>query len=165
MKKNFLLFIFAAFGILSVYSQQIPAFDLKSIDGKTVNTAKIENDGKPIIISFWATWCKPCLRELNTIHEEYIDWQEETGVKLIAISVDKAQDANRVKTTVDRLSWDYEVLLDPNADFARSLNISPEMVPALLIIDGEGNIVEKRIGFVDGSAEHIIEKLRDIIDE
>ena len=58
---------------------------IKALDGTTVQTSAIQNDGKPMIISFWATWCKPCNRELNTIKEVYEEWQEETGVKLVAI--------------------------------------------------------------------------------
>ena len=53
---------------------QIPSFQLKDINGKTVDTAKLSNDGKPIIISFFATWCHPCLRELSNISEVYEDW-------------------------------------------------------------------------------------------
>ena len=56
-------------------------------DGKTVDISTLSNNGKPIVISFWATWCKPCKTELNTIAEDYEDWQEETGVKLIAVSM------------------------------------------------------------------------------
>ena len=68
--------------------KKVPSVSLKDMDGNSINTAEVSNDGKPIVISFWATWCKPCRLELSTIAEEYDDWQEETGVKLIAISID-----------------------------------------------------------------------------
>ncbi|EPB65510.1 thiol-disulfide oxidoreductase ResA domain protein [Ancylostoma ceylanicum] len=67
--------------------KQIPGVQLKDMNGKTVNTAELAADG-PVIISFWATWCSPCKRELNTIHEVYTDWQEEFGVTLVAVSID-----------------------------------------------------------------------------
>ena len=69
---------------------QLPAIKLKSIDGREVSTDTLNNNGKPFIISFFATYCKPCNRELNAIHEVYEDWVEETGVKLYAISIDEA---------------------------------------------------------------------------
>ena len=165
MKKILFSLLCILFFSLSGFSQALPSVTLKNIDGKTVNTAELSNDGKPFIISFFATWCKPCLRELNAINEVYADWQEETGMKLIAISVDQAQDMNRVKPLVDRLAWDYEILLDPNSDFARALNVNSSLIPAVLIVDGKGNVVERRTGYTDGSEEHLIEKVRELLEK
>ena len=112
---------------------------LKSIDGSSVQSSVIQNDGKPIIVSFWATWCKPCNRELNTIKEVYEEWQEETGVKLVAISIDDARSANRVKPHVDGNGWEYEVYLDQNQDMKRAMGVVN--VPHTFIINGKGEIV------------------------
>ena len=101
MKTRFfsLLFVLVAFALQA--AAQLPSVTLKDINGKTVNTAELSNDGKPFIISFFATWCKPCNRELTAISEVYEEWQEETGVKLIAVSIDQAQNINKVKPLVD----------------------------------------------------------------
>ena len=137
---------------------QVPSLQLKDINGKTVNTANIiKNNGKPVIISFWATWCKPCLRELKAIHEVYADWQEETGVKMIIVSIDQTQDANKVKPLVDGNGWEYEVLLDPNSDFKRAMNV--QNVPHVFVLDGKGKIVYNHAGYVDGGEEDIYEAL------
>jgi peroxiredoxin len=157
--KSVLPLMVAALSFISS-SAQLPSVSLKTIDGKTVDTATLNNDGKPFVISFFATWCKPCNRELKAIHEVYPDWQDETGMKLIAISTDEAQNANKVKPLVDAEGWEYEVLLDTNSDFLRALGI--QMIPHVLIIDGEGNIVDSRSGYIDGSENHIIEKIREI---
>ena len=150
------LAIFAVSGA----SAQLPSVNLKTIDGKTVDTATLSNDGKPFVISFFATWCKPCNRELKAIHEVYPDWQDETGMKLIAISTDEAQNVSKVKPLVDAEGWEYEVLLDTNSDFLRALGI--QMIPHVLIIDGNGNIADSRSGYIDGSESHIIEKIREL---
>lgn len=140
---------------------QLPSVQLKTLDGKAVDSATLSNDGKPFVISFFATWCKPCNRELKAISEMYPDWQEETGIKLYAVSLDQGQNINKVKPLVDAEGWEYEILLDPNSDLSRSLGI--QMIPHVLIIDGDGNIAESRSGYTDGSEEHIIEKIRELI--
>ena len=144
----------------TIYAQ-LPSVSLKDIDGKTIDTAKLDNEGKPFVISFFATWCKPCNRELKAISEQYADWQDETGMKVVAISIDQAQNINKVKPMVDAEGWEYEVLLDPNSDFRRALGI--QMIPHVLIINGEGKIVESRSGYTEGAENHIIEKIREIL--
>ena len=137
---------------------QLPNVQLKDINGNTVQTGSITNNGKPVIISFWATWCKPCLRELKAIHEVYPDWQDETGVKMIIVSIDQAQDANKVKPLVDGFGWEYEVLLDPNGDFKRAMTV--QNVPHVFVLDGKGKIVYNHAGYVDGGEEDIYEALQ-----
>lgn len=148
------------FATAQTISAQLPSFKLKTIDGKTVSTDTLRNDGKPFIISFFATWCKPCNRELSAIAEVYEEWQKETGVKLYAVSIDKAQNANKVKPLVNQNGWPYEVMLDPNSEFRKSFG--GEMIPFVIICDGNGNIIEKHNGYTEGSEEEIIEKVREL---
>ena len=161
MKKTILIIVVALLGIVTTVSAQLPAVTLKTMDGKTIRTDTLTNNGKPIIIGFFATWCKPCNRELTAISEVYDEWQEETGVKLIAVSIDQAQNINKVKPLVDNHGWPYEVLLDPNSDLKRALGI--QMIPYVLIVDGKGNIVYKHNGYTEGAEEELIEKVRELV--
>ena len=131
------------------------------MDGKSVNTSTLSNGGKPFIISFFATWCKPCNRELDAIAEVYEDWQKETGVKVIAVSIDQAQNIKKVKPLVENHGWEYEVLLDPNSDFKRALGI--QIIPYVVIVDGKGHIAYKHNGYTDGAETELIEKVRELI--
>ncbi len=119
------LSIFATIAIIlgaaAPAAAQLPSVQVKDLSGKTVDTATLSNDGNPFLISFFATWCKPCMREFKAIHELYPDWQDETGVKMYIVSIDEAQNTHKVKPLVDSEGWDYEVLLDANGDFYRSL--------------------------------------------
>ena len=134
---------------------------LKSIDGKSVQSGAINNEGRPIIISFWATWCKPCNRELNTIKEVYDEWQEETGVKLVAISIDDARSAARVKPHVDGNDWPFEVYLDQNSDLKRQMGVVN--VPHTFILNGDGEIIWQHTGYQEGGEEEVIEKVRELL--
>ena len=158
--KRFLLFIMFVVCGMGVMAQ-LPKVVLKDMHGKEVSTDTLSNLGKPFIIDFFATWCKPCNRELDAISEVYEDWQQETGVKIIAVSIDQAHNINKVKPLVDSHGWDYEVLLDPNGDLKRAFSI--QMIPYVLIVDGQGNIVYKHQGYTDGAEEELIEKVRELI--
>ena len=161
MKRLFFVALLMAF--VSVAFAQLPTVSLKDINGNSVNTAELNNDGKPFIIDFFATWCKPCNRELDAIAEVYDEWREETGVKVFAVSIDVAQNINKVKPLVDNHGWEYDVLLDPNSDFKRALGI--QMIPYVLIVDGKGNIVYKHNGYTDGAELELIEKVRELVKE
>lgn len=142
---------------------QLPKKTLKDINGKSVRTDTISNKGKPFFIDFFATWCKPCNRELDAISEVYEDWQKETGVKLVAVSIDQAQNINKVKPLVDNHGWDYDVLLDPNGDLKRAFGI--QVIPYVMIVDGKGNIVYKHQGYTDGVEEELIDKVRELLKQ
>ncbi len=159
--KKILLTLMMAVGLCTLAEAQVPSVTLKSIDGKTVKTDTLSNGGKPFIIDFFATWCKPCNRELSAIADVYDDWQKETGVKVIAVSIDQAQNINKVKPLVDNHGWPYEVLLDPNGEFKRALGV--QMIPYTLIIDGKGKIVYKHNGYTDGAEEELIEKVKELL--
>lgn len=161
--SKILLTMLFLFGCMTAAMAQLPSVQLKDINGKTVDTATLQNDGKPFIISFFATWCKPCNRELKAINEVYADWQDETGVRVVAVSIDEAQNAQKVKPMVDSFGWEYEVLLDPNSDFRRAMGVN--MIPHVFVIDGNGKIAESRSGYTEGGEQHLIEKVRELLNE
>ncbi len=163
MEKSILrrISLIALFAVATLQaSAQLPAITVKTLDGKAVRVDTLSNGGKPIIIDFFATWCKPCNRELKAIHEVYEDWVEETGVKLIAISIDQAQNVHKVKPLVDSYGWEYDILLDTNSDLTRALGI--QTIPYVLILDGKGQVAYKHNGYVDGAEEELIEKVREL---
>ena len=159
-KLRFSVFVLLLITVQSVFAQ-LPQVTLKTMDGKAVRVDTLSNGGKPFIIDFFATWCKPCNRELDAISEVYADWQEETGVKIFAVSIDQGQNINKVKPLVDNHGWEYDVLLDPNGDLKRAFGI--QMIPYVLIVDGLGNIVYRHAGYTDGEETELIEKVREVM--
>ena len=160
MKRNFilvvLLFIFVCAQTDS--KRGLPKVDIKTADGKNINTSTFDNGGKPIIIDFWATWCKPCIEELNTINEVYADWQKETGVKLIAISLDDARTMTRVAPFVNGRGWTYESYIDPNGDFKRAMNVN--MPPHTFVLNAKKEIIWQHVGFAEGNEEELLEAVK-----
>ena len=145
-------------GILGL--KKIPAVELKNLKGETINTGDTINNGKPVIISFWATWCKPCVNELTTIEDVYEDWQKETGVKIIAVSIDDSKTSGNVKALVNGKGWDYEVWLDVNSEFKRAMNVN--LVPHTFVLNGKGEIVWQHTSFSQGSELNLIEVVRKV---
>jgi len=140
--------------------KKIPSVILKTLDNKTFNTSDISNDGKPVIISFWATWCKPCVNELSTIADVYEDWQEETGVKLIAISIDDTKTSGNVSPFVNGKDWNYDVYLDVNSDFKRAMNVN--LIPHTFVINGKNEIVWQHTSFSQGSELELLNIVRKV---
>ena len=163
MKKLFLTLVaVAATALLMAQNARLPEnVTLRTLDGQSVQSSAISNDGKPMIISFWATWCKPCNRELNTIKDLYEEWQEETGVKLVAVSIDDTKSVGRVKPFVNGNDWPYEVYLDQNSDLKRAMNVVN--IPHTFIVDGNGEVVWQHAGYQEGGEEELIEKVRELL--
>lgn len=165
--KNIFLLSALALLFLSASAQdsdknlkKLPAVNVKTLDGRTFNTSELNNNGKPMIVSFWALWCKPCINELTTIADVYDEWTEETGVKLVAVSIDDSRSTSKVAPTINGKGWDYEVLLDANGDFKRAMNVN--MIPHTFLINGDGEIVWQHTSFSEGSELELIEMVRKL---
>lgn len=164
MKKQILTFLAIVLSTAFSFSQEsrsLPNVKVKTLQGDMFNIANLENDGAPIIISFWATWCKPCKKELNNIMEVYEDWQDATGVKLIAISIDDTRSMGKVAPYVNSTDWEYEVYLDPNSDLKRAMGVST--VPHTFLLNDAKEIVFQHRGYVDGDEEKLYEKILKLI--
>lgn len=143
-------------GIEKVLGEKtLPALTLTDINGKKVNVADYGSSGKITVLSFWATWCVPCKKELTNMSDLYDEWKKKYNVQIIAISIDDSRNASKVKPYIEGQRLPYEVLLDVNQDLKRALNI--QSVPFTMVADSSGNIVYTHSGYVDGD-EYILEE-------
>ena len=162
MKRLALLFVMvlAVAGLHAQSKTDLPNVTIKDLNGKDVNIAKLNNDGKPIVITFWATWCKPCIKEHEALNDVYDDWKDETGVKIYSVSIDDSRSSSRVKPFVEGKGWEFETLLDVNSDLKRAMNVSNP--PHTFLIDGNGKIVYQHSGYIDGSENELYKEIKKI---
>ena len=132
-----------------------PTLDAVDLQGKAWSTTELA--GKVVVLNFWATWCAPCKKELNTIHEVYDDWVAETGVTLVAIAIDDEKTKSQVPVYVNGKAWDYTVLMDPNWDFKRAMGVNN--VPHTFLVDKNGVIVYSHNNYAPGDEEKLYQEL------
>ena len=142
--------------------ETLPSITVKNIDGDDINLADYGKNGKITVISFWATWCKPCIKELKNTNELLPDWAEQYGVELVAISVDDSRNASRVKPMVSGFGWDFDVLLDVNQEIQRAMNVANP--PVTFLIDQNGKIVYTHTGYVEGDELELEEHIAALVE-
>lgn len=158
--RNSLLTLLLLSATLSSAQGKLPNVMVQNLEGKKVDFRTLSNNGKPIIVNFWATWCAPCKRELNAIAEVYDDWQAKTGVKLIAVSIDDARSMARVAPYVSGQGWEYDVYLDPNGDLKRAMNV--QNVPHTFLLDGSGKVVWQHNVYNPGDENELFAKVKEL---
>lgn len=147
-----IVIVFLMFTIQANAQKEIPNISVKDLDGTTLNMDKITKQKGVKIISFWATWCVPCINELDAINDVYDDWKDETNVELIAIATDDARTKKRIKPLINGKGWEYKILLDENQDLQRSLNITT--IPHVIVIK-DGEIVYRHTGYFPGAEDQL----------
>jgi len=157
---QFFSIVFCLFAFATVISAQksIPSVDIKTLDGKTVNIQKYTQSGKITVLSFWATWCKPCQQELDAIAELYPDWQEKYGVQLVAVTIDTQRALSKVGPMVESKGWEYIILSDPNGAMPAALNF--QSIPQTFLLDAKGNVIYEHTGYLPGNEYDLEEKIK-----
>ena len=157
MKKILISSLLLVSTISFAQIKNLPNVDVKKIDGSSFNFKNIDNNGNPIVINFWATWCKPCTKELNNIAEVYEDWQDETNVKLVAVSIDDRRSQSKVSPYVNSSGWQYEIYIDSNSDLKRAMGVST--VPHTFLLDKNKQIIWQHRGYVEGDEYELFDEI------
>jgi len=164
MKKTILILFISILSLGQLSAQdtgaKLPNVTIKTLDGKSINANSFNNDGKPFAICFWATWCKPCLMELNNMAEVYEDWQDEHGFKVYAVSIDDSRTSSKVMPIVNSSAWEYDIILDQNSELKRALGVNNP--PHTFVVNGSGEIVWQHVGYSVGDEAKLLEVLKKV---
>ena len=138
----------------------MPNIELNAITGESVNLSTDFNEvDKLYVFSFWATWCAPCINELEAMHKKYVTWKESLNVEIIAVSIDDSRTQKRVKPFLNGKGWTYNVLLDSNQELKRALSIVN--VPYTIVVKNN-KIVYISNGYSQGAEEDFFNKLKEL---
>lgn len=155
--KKIIVFTFFLISFHAFSQDELPNVNVTTLEGATISLQKASKSDGPVVISLWATWCVPCLKELDAISDVYDDWKEETNVTLLAISVDDSRTVKRVKPLINGKGWDYTILLDTNNDVKRALGAAT--VPLTVLVK-DGKIVYRHSGYSPGAENELYEKIK-----
>ena len=158
MKSYLFTLCFLATTLLT-YAQKLPSATLQTIDNKTVSTKTISSKEGLVVVSFLATWCVPCINELDAISEVFDDWKEEINFTFYAVAIDDARTKNRIRPMVKGKSWPYQVLIDENQDLKRGFNITS--MPFVIVLK-KGEVVHKHTGYSQGAEEELYNTLKSL---
>jgi thiol-disulfide isomerase/thioredoxin len=155
---KYLFFTLSIFLNVQLSAQKsLPDVAIKTLEGKSIKARDIQTKDKITVISFWATWCAPCKKELDAIKPKYEKWQKDYNLDFIAISIDNAQGLPKVKPTLAQKGWKYTVFSDVNSQLMQSLGI--QGVPYTLLLDKNGNIVYEHNGYKEGDEVELEHKI------
>jgi len=158
MKKIFYLLLLV--GYSGICQQSIPNLSLNTIENKSISLkSDFSEKDKIYVFSFWATWCTPCINELDEMNDVLEDWKKELNLEVIAVATDDSRTQKRIKPLVNGKGWEYKILLDSNQDLKRALSIVN--IPYTVVVKN-GVIVHIQNGYVPGSESELYQKLKSL---
>ena len=159
--RTFLLSLAAMLFAVSAMAQ-VQSVTVENTKGESFDTADLLKDGRPMIISFWSTSCKPCIRELDAVYDALPDWLEEVDFKVVAVSTDDSRQLAKARSFAEGRGWgdEFTLLFDKNQDFMRAMNVS--VVPHVFVVDKKGKVVFSHTSYVQGGETELFEALKKL---
>lgn len=147
----------------TLYAQtaELPDTQVKDVNsGKKVAFNQTFEKGKVTVVSFWATWCVPCKKEIKNIREKLADWHKEADFNYMTVSIDETRAEGLVRSYAKSQGWDFPYFIDANSDLKRSLNF--QNVPFTIIVDKSGKVAFMHTGYEEGGEEEVFAKVKEL---
>ena len=158
-------FVLVAAIITAIYADKqrdimLPDLSVKLLDGKQVRLSVLLEEG-PLLVSFWATWCAPCKKEMIFL-EEFHQKYNENSFRVLAISTDSPKSMSKVKSYIRAKKHTFLVGIDPNQDIAKKMNAL--LMPTTLILNKDRKVSWYHQGFIPGDEKEIEAQIRAVLD-
>ena len=142
-------------------ADRAPDFNLRSPEGKRIHLKSMLEKG-PVLLDFWATWCKPCVKampKLQEIHDQY----SERGLTVVGINEDGPRGQSKVRPFLRARKLTFQIALDPDSGLMKRMRVTA--MPTTLLVDRDGEIVFRQTGFTMGQEKHLIEAIEAVLQE
>jgi thiol-disulfide isomerase/thioredoxin len=147
--------------VMYAQTAELPDTQVKDVNsGKKVAFNQTFEKGKVTVVSFWATWCVPCKKEIKNIREKLADWHKEADFNYMTVSIDETRAEGLVRIYAKSQGWDFPYFIDANSDLKRSLNF--QNVPFTIIVDKNGKVVFMHTGYEEGGEEEVFSKVKEL---
>lgn len=162
MKKSFLAGIIClSFVAVAGAQEKFPSVAIKTATGKPADFSSViaSAGDTAVIVSFWATWCVPCVTELDNINDQFSERQAARPFKLMAVSIDDSRTSQRVRSFVAGKGWLFDIYLDSNHDLKRAFNVND--VPHVVVIK-RNKVVYQHVGYIAGNEDELFAKIKEL---
>ena len=158
MRTSLALILWVLFSA-GLYAQKIPDVKVEDAAGKAVGTLSMVDGKTPFVLTFWASWCKPCMRELAALEEVAPDWNGKYPLRIYAVSIDDSRSLSRAKAVAAASDWPVTVLFDTKQHLKQAFSISS--IPQVFVFDKDGKRVYSHMGFIPGDEDNLIKVLTE----
>jgi len=149
------------FLIASEKETGFPPFALEDVDGRLVKSSELIGQG-PTFISFWATWCKPCLKELDEIEKLYRTYKD-SGFVVIAVNEDGVRTRHQLQAFIKNRGYTFNILWDKGGVLKKQAAVAE--LPTSFILDKNGKIVYRHTGYKAGDEKELKNKILELIEK
>lgn len=163
IRLGIILFFIVIIPVAINAQTRIPDLEVREVNGKSFDLSSLTHDNKPLIVIFWATWCKPCIEEMDNITEIFEDWQDEIDFEIIAICIDDTRSSPVIRSFVAGKDWPFRIIMDTNQDIMRAMNVT--VIPHYYLFDRENKVVHKHTGYSPGNEFLLYDELKKLDSE
>ena len=156
---SLLLLVLLLVGAGTAGSAETAAFRLRDVGGQTVDLADLCAKG-PVLLSFWATYCEPCKKEIPHLIELQKQFAAQK-LQLALIAVDSPRSQKQIKPYVASKGWTVPVLLDANGQVMKKLKGTNP--PYTLLVDGKGQVLYSHSGYKPGDEKALAKTLAQLL--
>lgn len=159
--KKLIILASALIAMSALAFAEVESFTLRDLDGELVSSEDYFGDG-PVLLDFWATWCKPCLKNLPKLEKIYQEYGEK-GLTILAINEDGTRSLSKVEPLVNSLGLSFPVLIDEDRDIMRLYNVSG--LPTSILINEDKEVVLTLRGYRPGDEQELKAKIDSMIKD